>query len=166
MAVVQTINGDVLVRGALQVTSTLTMGDGSISDAQISPTAAIAVTKLQHIHRKSYAQPNTASTTETRAIHVVHGATGTISGFKAGSIAKAVGDSTVTLDLKKNGTTCLSSVITLNSSNTNRVSVPGTLSVTSLATGDLLEVVITATAGTGTLPTGVYCSLDLVEDPE
>ena len=38
--------------------------------------------------------------------------TGVTLAFKAGSIAKAVGDSTVTVDLKKNGTTVLSAPIT------------------------------------------------------
>jgi hypothetical protein len=37
--------------------------------------------------------------------------------------------------------------------------VAGTVTTATLAAGDLLEVVITATAGGGTLATGVFCQV-------
>lgn len=94
-----------------------------------------------------------------------YGTTATVLQFAAGSIAKAVGDSTVTIDLKKNGSSILSAVITLDSGNTNRLLETATLSSTALVAGDWLEIVITATVGTGTLPTGVFVRLLLDEDP-
>jgi hypothetical protein len=70
----------------------------------------------------------------------------------------------VTVDLRKNGTTVLSAVITLNNANTARVAVAGALSVTTLVAGDVLEVV-TATAGGGTLATGVFAIVTVNEMP-
>lgn len=153
---------DVHVNGTLSA-KTLDIPASTIVDADVSSAADIGQGKLEHQHAKHYSQANAAASDETRMLHVVYGASGTILDFRAGSIAKAVGDSTVTVDLKKNGTTVLSSVITLDNANTNRVAEAGTLSVTTLTNGDVLEVVIDATIGTGTLPTGVFCELRLKE---
>jgi hypothetical protein len=155
--------GDVFVAGNLGCTS-ITLPASSVEADDIEANAGIEYTKLEHEHRAGYAQANTAAADETRAVAVIRGTTGTLLSFKAGSIAKAVGDATCTVDLKKNGTTVLSGVITLDSGNTNRVSEAGTLSVTTLAADDLLEVVIDGTIGTGTLPTGVYCEVRWAED--
>jgi hypothetical protein len=145
---------------------TLVPSAGSVGNTSIAALAGIDAAKLEHRHQRTYAQPNTAATTETRALHVCYGATGTILAFRAGSIAKAVGDSTVTVDLRKNGSTVLSAVIQLDSGNTNRVVEAGTVNTAGIVAGDLLEVVITATIGTGTLPTGVYCQVVLDEDAQ
>jgi hypothetical protein len=170
MAIVHQIDGDVIIRGGLRVTASAnsSLPDSIVRNNTVSSQAGdeISALKLQHAHRALWQQPNTASTDETRVIHVVHGATATIQAFKAGSIAAAVGDSTVTVDLKKNGTTCLSAPITLDSANSARVVEAGTLSVTSAIAGDVLEVVIDATEGTGTLPTGVFCYMDIFEDAD
>jgi len=40
----------------------------------------------------------------------------------------------------------------------------GTLSVTSVVAGDLLEAVVTVSAGTGTLGTGLYGYVEVDED--
>ena len=137
----------------------------TIGNSQVATAAAIAGSKTIARRNISYAQANSAAATETRHIFTVYGATATVLQFAAGSIAKAVGDSTVTIDLKKNGSSILSAVITLDNANTNRILETATLSSTALVAGDMLEVVITATVGTGTLPTGVYCRLMLDEDP-
>jgi hypothetical protein len=79
-------------------------------------------------------------------------------------VAIAVGGATVTVDVKKNGATVLSSVITLDSGNTARIMENGTLSGTTLAAGDFLEAVIVATAGGGTIPTGLLVQVIIDED--
>lgn len=157
------LEGDVRVGGNLSC-KTFTPPSSCIRNASIEALAGVSATKLEHRHQLTFAQANTAATDETRAVHVVHGTTGTITAFRAGSIAKAVGDATCTVDLLKNGVSALSSVITLDSGNTNRVAEDGTISTPSLAEGDLLEIVIDGTIGTGTLPTGVYASLVVTED--
>lgn len=156
------IEGDFHVNGNFSA-KTMTLPDGNVTNAKVASGADLGAEKMEHLHVLTGAQPNTAAADETRAVHVVHGATGTILAFEAGSIAIAVGDATCTVDLKKNGTTVLTAPITLDSSSANRVAQAGTLSVTSLVDGDLLEVVVDGTIGTGTLPTGVYWSVKLKE---
>jgi hypothetical protein len=166
MATVHQTEGDMIVRGNFRATGTATLGDGSIDDDAVAVDAGIQATKLQHQHRAKFAQPNSAATTETKVIHVVKGATGIVNEFKAGSIAVAVGNSTVTLDLKKNGVSMLTGVITLDNANTVYIVEAGTLSSTALVAGDVLTVVAVATIGTGTLPTGVFAYADIYEDAE
>lgn len=157
------VTSDLIVDGYLTVSGGMSLPAGAVTNTNIVGSAGISASKLQHSPRKGYAQPNTTATTETRVIHVAFGA-GTILEFSAGSIVAATaGTNTTTVDLKKNGTTCLSSVITLDSANSAYVVEAGTLSVTSLADGDVLTVVITATAGTGALPTGVFASVCVEE---
>lgn len=139
---------------------------GCVGDAEIEDGAGIDADKLEHIHVRTYAQPNTAATSETRVIHYTVGAEGTIRSFHAGSIAKAVGDSTVTVDLKKNGTSVLSAPITLDNANNNYLGEAGTISDAALTIDDALSLVIMATAGTGTLPTGVFAHVTLAEDAQ
>jgi len=144
------------IEGSMQVTGRLTpqfldVPAETITNAMVSSSAAITAAKLQHQHQVCHGQPNTAAADETRVLHVVRGAIGEALSFVAGSIAKAIDNAICTVDLKKNGASILSSVITLDSANTNRVA------------GDVLEVVIDGTIGTGTLPTGVFCSLTLRE---
>lgn len=159
------IEGDVYVTGALGA-KTLSPPAGSIANAAVAALAGIDATKLEHQHRIGWSQANVTAAAETRVVYVCYGTTGTILAFVAGSIAKAVGDSTVTVDLRKNGTTVLSAVITLDNANTNRVAEAGTISVPGLVAGDVLEVVVAVTAGTGTLPTGLFAAVTLEEDAQ
>lgn len=159
------IEGDVIITGTL-VPAALNIPSATVLNASVQAAAGISASKLEHQHQKSYGQANAAASDETRVIHVVHGATGEILEFEAGSIAKAVGDSTVTVDLQVNGVSVLSAVITLDNANTNYVAEAGTISSADLADGDVLTIVIDATVGTGTLPTGVFCSVKLREDAD
>lgn len=155
--------GDFHVAGNLGC-KTFTPPLNCIKNASIEADAGIDADKLEHRFTRGWSQPNTTATAETRTIHVVYGATGNVVAFRAGSIAKCVGDSTVTVDLKKNGSSILTSVITLDSGNTNRVVEAATISSASLAVGDWLEIVIAISAGTGTLATGVYAEAIIDED--
>jgi hypothetical protein len=67
------------------------------------------------------------------------------------------------VDLQKNGVSILSAPVTLNSSGTNYVSQAATISSAGLVAGDVLEVVTVATAGGGTLPTGVFAAARITE---
>ena len=153
------IEGDVLIRGALAPES-FTAPPQSVSSDAVKTGANIDADKLESRVYASHAQPNTAATTETRSLFVAR-RPGTVNSVIAGSIAKAVGDSTVTVDVKKNGTTILSAVITLDNANTARVGEAGTVNVSAFVAGDWFEVVITATVGTGTLPTGVFVQMEV-----
>lgn len=156
------IDGDLTVRGTLNV-GAITLPANSIDQAsQIKAGVNIPADKTEQRFFPSWQQPNSAATTETRTLFVARRA-GTLNEVIAGSIAKAVGDATVTVDVKKNGTTVLAAVITLDSANTNRIVEAGSVSGGgTFVAGDWFEVVITATIGTGTLPTGVFvqCEAD------
>ena len=158
-----TIDGDMVVKGRLSPTL-LDIPDNIIVDADVSSSAKIATTKLQHRHQVGFGQPNTAATTETRSLFIAR-SIGTIMEIGAGSIAIAIGNSTVTVNVLKNGTTVLTAVITLDNANVARTIELGTISVAGLVAGDYLEVVLVATIGTGTLPTGVFVSMKLDMDP-
>ena len=122
-----------VVEGAMTVTGRLTpkqldIPAETLTDAGVSSSAGIGTAKLKHRYRANFNQPNTTATTETRVVHVARVA-GTIRDFLAGSIVSCIGAATIVLDLKKNGTTVLSSTITLDSGNTARVAEAGTLNV-------------------------------------
>jgi hypothetical protein len=159
------IEGDLFVNGNISG-RTMSVAASAISDAQVAGSANIAATKLQHQHRPGYSQPNTTATTVTQAIFRCFGLTGAVVGFHAGSIGINAGAATITVDLKKNGASILTGVITLNSANVARVAVAGVISGGTLAAGDLLEVVVTATAGGGTIGTGFFCFATVNEDAQ
>ncbi len=138
----------------------------SVGNGEIEASAGILASKLEHHHSITGNQPNSAATTETRVIHSVYGATGDVIAFEAGSIVAATGNATVTLDLKKNGTTILAAVVTLDSANTAYIVEAGSIDTAPVVDGDVLEVVIVATVGTGALPTGLFYNLRLNEDAQ
>lgn len=155
--------GDVVIGGNLSAGS-ITLSALSVTDAKVASAADIAATKLRHQHREMWQQPNTAATAETRVLHVAYG-DGDIIAVQAGSIAKAVGDSTVTIDIKKNGTTILTGTIQLDSSNANYTPESPSLATLTYVAGDVFTAHITISAGTGTLPTGAYVGLTVNEKP-
>jgi hypothetical protein len=141
-----------------------TLNAGSVSNSHVAASAGIATSKCRHKHRKGRGQNGTAAA-ETIGAHVCIGATGTVVAFKAGSIAAATGNATMTLDLKKNGSSILAAAIVLDNANTARVVEAASISTPGLVVGDWLEVVVTVDAGTGALGTGLYWELEVDEDP-
>jgi uncharacterized protein YfiM (DUF2279 family) len=128
-----------------------------ITDSQVAPAAGITQDKLEHQHAKIYNQAGNA-VSETKAIYVARSA-GTLLSFVAGMVGANAGAATVTFDLKKNGTTVLTAVVSLGSGDPAYTPKSGTLSVTSFVAGDVFTVVTVATAGGGTLGTGAFASL-------
>lgn len=164
MTVVATYQGDVLVQGRL-VPKYLTMPADAISlDDQFESGKNFAADKFEQRFFPSWAQPNSASTTETRTLFVARRA-GVINEVVAGSIAIAIGDSTVTVDVLLNGVSILSAAITLDNANVARTPESGVIPGSGvIAADDWVEVVIVATIGTGTLPTGVFVQLEVDQD--
>jgi len=157
------IEGDIYVNGNVGMT-TITLPSGSVTNASIAALTDVTATKLEHQHKILISQGSAASAADERKpVFVVTGLTGTITSIKAGSVAANVGDSTVNVDLLKNGTTALSGDIVLDSGDAAYDLVAGTISSASLAQDDVLEIDIDATVGTGTLALGVFVQLLITE---
>ncbi len=162
MGQVARFDGDMSVLGDLSC-RTFTPPAGCVSNASVAAGAGIAATKIQKPRLIHYGQSGTAVSV-TIPIYVCLGATATLQSFKAGSIVLNIGAATVTIDLKKNGSTILSAVITLDTANIARVLEAAAFTSASLVAGDFLELVITATIGGGTLATGLFVQAEIFED--
>jgi hypothetical protein len=158
------------VTGDLSVTGTLsTVGfnppAGCIDNAAVDADAAIAASKLQHQYAPNHKQLHgTAVAAKREPIHIVVGTTGEIIDFWCALAVACVGDSTITVNLKKNGSNILSAATVLDSSNVAfaKEEAAGFSSVAVVA-GDVLEVDVTVSAGTGTLGQGLIAQLIVQE---
>ncbi len=149
-------DGGMVVKGDLNVQGNITFPDG----------ADLPYSQLQQIRNVIYQQLSaTDVAAETKQVYRVYGATGTILAIGASIVTVPSVDRAAVVDVKKNGTTVLSASITLDSGNTTRVSEAGTLSVVSLAAGDILEVFVTVAGSSGTHPQGLLVNIALKEDP-
>lgn len=153
--------------GSLHVTENLTAGSmgvaaNSVTDTSVIAGANIAASKLEHQLHLTYSQTGTAASA-TIPIHCGYG-DGDIIGIKAYSIVAPLTTATVTIDLKKGGTSVLTGVITLDNGNTAYTPEAGSLSTTTYNNDDVLTLVIVAAASGGTLPTGLGVTVILRED--
>lgn len=155
------IDGNLHVAGRITA-ETMTAPASSIDDASVASDADIGAEKLEHQHVITYGQNGTAAAA-TEVVHLVVGTTATLEAVEVGSVTAAVGDSTATVDVKKNGTTVLSAPVVLDNANTAYVPEAGTVSVSAAAQDAVYTVVVTVSAGTGTLPTGLFVTLKIRE---
>lgn len=139
----------------------------TVGDAGVTAASPLNTTKTRRRFNKGYAQNVGAAAASVTGVvvHVVYGAVGTVIAVRAGVVVAAVGAATVTIDIKKNGTTILTAVITLDVANTIYIVEAGSVSVSGLVAGDVLTAVLVATAGGGTLPQGVFVDVVIDEDP-
>jgi len=157
------IEGNVHVTGGLSAGS-MTLPAGSVDNAKVSSGADIDASKLEHQHQITMAQENgAAAAAETRVVHVVYGTAGSLIAVQAGCETACVGDSTIDVDVHKNGSSILTAAIELSSSEDDYELVDGVIDSATLAADDVIEVVISVTAGTGTLGEGVFCNLVIRE---
>ena len=136
--------------------------DGAIQDKHVKDGANIAASKLQHQHRRTYAQASGSTpVAEARVVHTVVGTSGKLLGFRCGCVsAPGAGDSVV-FDLLVNGSSVLAGQVTVNDSQSNRELVAGTISNDSLQADDVIEVQVVSV--TGTSPKGAFAEVDLEE---
>ncbi|MDA8376369.1 MAG: hypothetical protein M0Z50_04705 [Planctomycetia bacterium] len=150
---------------------TLNLPSGAVEPDDIAPGEPgnyIDPTTMRQRHKTVYAQDSTtAATTETRAVYTVVGQTAAAVAAQAALIAPCTGNATVTVDFQIAGTSILNAPITLSSANTAREVVVGVINPAyqDLTVGQIVEVVITATAGTGALGSGIVTILQVDEDP-
>lgn len=124
----------------------------------------LAAAKVERRYSKHYAQESaTTAADEARVLHVVVGATGTIQNFKVGCVVANIGDSKVEFDLKKNGVSILTAVAEVNVNHAAYALVSASIATAAVVAGNVLEVSINATIGTGTLGKGAFCELVIDE---
>lgn len=150
-----TVNDSLYVKGTLRADA-MVIPSNAIGDSQVNPASPIAAEKLEHQYNKQVEQKHTeTAVAERRIIHVAYAA-GTLEQFQAGCTVANIGDSTVTVDLLKNGSSILSAVPTIDSGDAAFALVLGTISSAAYVAGDVFEVSITVSAGTGTLGKGTF----------
>jgi hypothetical protein len=143
------------VTGQLRAGSVVLPAD-CVTDTNVNGSSPLAAAKTRHRHLRTLAQAHgTAATAERRVVHVAHAA-GTVSAFRVGPVVAATGNSTATADLYKNGASVLSAGVALDNTNAAYAEEAGAVSSAAYVAGDVFEVVVPVSAGTGTLPQGVY----------
>lgn len=156
--------GDLHVAGALTM-QTITIPANSVGDTQIPALANISAAKFRHRHTATVADNDgVSSSDQTTKVTHVRGTTGTLIAIEVSCSAAPIGDATHTFDVHVGGVTKLTGVITLTNASVADTIYTGTFSATTLADGNIVEIVQNATIGTGTLPTGVAATLTWEED--
>ncbi len=146
---------------------TVQLPSATVGNDQVKAGAGVAASKLEHEHRVAYAQESdTTAAAETRVVHVVRGATGSIVSAAAGCVVANVGDATVSVDVTVNGSSVLTAAIEIDSADAARAVVDGAISSAALTAGDVVEIAVTVDAGTGTLGKGVFAQVNIREDAE
>jgi len=154
---------DTHVAGTLTA-ETMVPSLGCVNDNHIQANAGIAASKLEHRFALILSQNGTC-VYERRVVALGYGATGDILSFQAGcAVSLPAGDSTVACRVKKNGSNILTTAVVLNSSSVLRTPQEGAFSTDDIVADDVLEIEIEPTAGTGTLPSGVFTQLVFNED--
>lgn len=142
----------------------LTIPAGSILNAAVGASAAIAATKLCHRVYKIVSQPNTTATSVTQLIHLALAA-GVLHKLRAVVQVAAIGGATITIDLQKNGVSVLSAPMSITSALAANVYLDATITTSDYVADDVFKLVITAAAGGGTIPTGLLVQLSADENP-
>lgn len=158
--------GDCFFNGNLSA-RTFTLPAGTVSDPNVQPAAGIQASKLQQQHEPLVALCNyaTAAFVVRLPLHCVFGATAEIQEFRVGCAVAAAPGSSITIDLKKNGSSILLAPITLDSTlGAYALRQPTGFSSANLVAGDVLEVAVLTVAG-ATPPQGVFAQVIVREDP-
>lgn len=150
--------------GTSKLVGVITIANGAITNEHVASSAAIDSDKLQHLH-KAYTNFDLpiGSTPAAREeiVYVCEAAAAVVRGFHA--LLNDTGTSTdVDFDLKKNGATMLSAVVTITHSESDRAVSDGTLASTALVAGDVLSIQLVVTSSTGAA--GPYAWVEVDEN--
>lgn len=148
MAVIR-LPADLRVSGNLQADS-MTLPSGSVADSQVSSNAGIDADKLEHLHKAGTSFDLAIGATPVAREEIVYVAStsGTLRAFHA--LLNDTGTSTsVAYDLKLNGTSVLSSAVTITHSDADRTVKDGTLDTTSYVADDVFSIELAVTSSTG-----------------
>ncbi len=156
--------GNHIWRGICQFLN-IVLNSGCVSDKHVAADAAVAVTKLQHQHRATYAQESaTTAAAETRTIHVVHGTAGLVKAIKFGCVTACLLGATITIDLLKNGVSILDAPFVIDVGDVAYALVAGVIDTEAVTASDVLEIDVAVAAGGGTIGEGLFGYVDMWED--
>lgn len=140
--------------------------NNSFGNNQITPSDPLDTSKTKHLHvgtlKQNHGSPAVA---QRQTVHRARAA-GVVTDVRAVLSVAIVGDSTITVDVRKNGTTILTGTFNLTSANTAYTGpAAGTLDPTPAAylAGDVFEAVVTVAANTGTLGQGLLVAVEFKE---
>lgn len=162
-------DGDLIVRGTLTPAGGINLPANAVGDATVDSARPISESKVQKRHHKTYANGPRGTAVASDAgkpIHVASGP-GTVLDVSAGVLVAGVtwaGGGQALVDVKKNGTSILSGTITINGSTTAMTLTTGSIASATYVPGDVFEVVVTFTAGTGTPAQGLFVRVVFRED--
>ena len=148
------------VTGLAAFGGTVSLPSNTLINGNWNPNSPLQCTNQQIQVHKLFAQVHgSAAAAERRPVHLARGA-GTLVSVRVGQVVAATGDSTATVDVKKNGSTALSGTVGISSANAAYTEQTGSpLSSGAYVADDVFEVAVTVSAGTGTLPQGIYVEL-------
>jgi hypothetical protein len=162
--------------GSLHVTGTLSCNslkapDGSITNAMIEGAAAIAASKLirhQSIDVEAFAE-GSVITNLNRILHITRGTSGTLLALEAMQFTAATtSGNSVVVDLQKctastTWVTCLTTGLTLNSTDAVRTPRVATINTAGMSDGDIFRLSILTTGSTATQAAGLALTLTYEE---
>jgi len=172
MAETTRLESDLYVNGNVSMAS-VSLPAAAVRNANIEGNAGIEASKVVHRFPTHYRQDEGADVaSKTAPVHIA-AAAATVAAVKVLCVtAPTGGDKQYTVDVKKGNqagayATILTGVVTINSSKANREVTSGTLSGTpTLAAGDSLQVVVTASGSTGSQGQGLLVEVILHENPQ
>lgn len=149
----------------LTVTGQSSFPPGTIPGTAISSGVPVPQNAVRHRKDQVFSQAKGAAVAANTG-QIFYRATGdgTVLGVHAGFIQAATGDSTATIDVKKNGTTILNSTIVLDNTNAAYASEAGSVVASpTYVEGDIFEVVVAVAAGSGVPGQGLFVQLTVDE---
>lgn len=160
------IDSDLIVNGNFAANG-MTIPAGAVTDSCVAANAQISSSKLRP-HKTVTVElfgPATSVASVTKWILMIKGATSALLDFQcAVAVAGSAGAGlTCTVDLQRSTTaggfaTVLSSTVDMKTT-LARTATAGTITTPAGVAGDIYEVIVTAAAGSGTLPQGLTVSL-------
>ena len=149
-----TFNDDASFNGSVNLANatTLTMKSGSVTNGAIQASAGIDYDKIDHLVEIpvnfGFTSDDTSLTTKSFPIGMPCAA-GVIRYVKAWMIDTGTASTSITFDLHKAGSSCLSSAIAITHSDTDITPKSGTISSSALAAdSDYLQAIMTVTSAT------------------
>lgn len=157
------VNDDLTVTGTLKPYSLAAPGR-CITDFNMNPSSPISSNKYQPQFKRMYTQSYGVAASSDRVVSHIAKAAGNLYTIRAGLVLPNASTATVTIDLKKNGTTVLAGVLTL-AVGSAYIPINGSIATLPYVANDVFELIITAAASGGTLGQGLFIDVVYNEQP-